>query len=368
MQVFEIVRFNVNSIKFKETKAFFDSLLAEQGIAYGDVSFCFWSGNDSYPKVVKRFPALAPYRCERSDTHTYYFTSNHYTEQGIRGLPAQHRADWEKVLQGIPHTFSWAFMGVLLEGVDWYGDGKQSPAFVKGRQEIDLYNHHYSNYLSNSIRFFKEFDYGNKWNLVHLVIDRTDGEGLRPYPVGFEKILQQLGKPLSRQLICTFDDAERQRWKQADKDFSEAFARFRKRRFIGNTQTSDDLLASVTPLKGIALKSLFTQAGKRYGYSYHSFGQGVYTFRKIVSGGYAYSVELVVPPFSSCLFGTVSVKGYNFAHYLCDGEQITVRDAACAQEYAEQVFQAAVAAEEWERHLLEGYGPTPFWFWKEQQK
>ena len=41
MQVFETFTYNLNSIKFKDTKDYFDGLLGKFNMSYTDIMFCF---------------------------------------------------------------------------------------------------------------------------------------------------------------------------------------------------------------------------------------------------------------------------------------------------------------------------------------
>ena len=63
MRVYEEITYNLKDIRFKDTKEYVDSLLAELGIGYTDIAFLFLGhlNGTVCKKAIKWFPALAPY-------------------------------------------------------------------------------------------------------------------------------------------------------------------------------------------------------------------------------------------------------------------------------------------------------------------
>ena len=81
-----------------------------------------------------------------------------------------HKEDFDALLKKIPNPINFGFMGVVLDNVDWYDTASQKSDLFLQYDKHDIYDHKFNYYFSNSIRFFKEFDFGNKLNLVEIMI------------------------------------------------------------------------------------------------------------------------------------------------------------------------------------------------------
>ena len=211
MQVFEIFTYNLNSIKFKDTKDYFDGLLEKFGLSYTDIMFSFTSDSSGNlcKKVVKTFPQLSEYikHLEESERYFKSVPDNCFTSiwnnngQIAKYIKAEQVEDFSALLRKIPNPINFGFMGVVLDNINWYKDEVQKPTFYSPTDNIDYYNHRFNTYFSNSIRFFKEFDFGNKLNIVDVVIERQiDNDSVRQYPGAFNELLESLGTPINSKL------------------------------------------------------------------------------------------------------------------------------------------------------------------------
>lgn len=370
MRVYEVIWYNLKQIKFKENKEFFESLLRDFGLSYTGVAFTFTCG-PSRAKVDKAFPELRTYKQYNDFYHEDIYSSVFVDENDNASLyiDEAHCASFSALLQKIPNPINFAFMGVMLDNVNWYGDEAQNAVFSKPKRSI-MGDDCFHSYYSNSIRYVKEFDYGNKLNLVKIYIDRTgDADALRPYPERFEEFLSKLGKPESKELVCVFDEEERLRLedqyqrirgrsREKEASYTERYQCFPK-----ETGILDWAIANSTPIKGFSPKTVLSGCAKGTGYRYAGFQYGSYRFHKINANHHLFRVEFDTGAFSSHMFASVWAIGYNFEHDLCRITEITVNNENDLLAYAKMVFETAAQVEkDWTDELFAAYGKTPDWF------
>ena len=181
MRIFEKISFNLNKIKFKENYGFLTALLDERGIAYPDLGFHFSHAHTAMEKIKSKFPALSHYCGEKAFSSTLSDGTNYLAEEG--------KSDYITLLGKIPHSYNFCFMTVVLDNIDWYGNGAGEGVNLVEVTErtMGIFN---SRYYSNHISFRKQFDYGNKYNFVTFCIERFgDDKQLEPLPLAFEEII-----------------------------------------------------------------------------------------------------------------------------------------------------------------------------------
>ncbi len=384
MQVFEVFYYNLNQLKFKDNKVFFENLLKKLRLKYTDIAFLFSSDQtgEICERTIKLFPVLKEYRHFYAESELYFRSMPNYCFSSVDidenkkislHINKQHNEDFSALLKKIPKVINYGFMGVVLDKVNWYGNEAQKPAFFQCSNSSVFNDHNFNSYYSNSIRFVKEFDYGNRYNPVKIMIDRTDTlKRLRPYPDTFKDFILELGKPLSRDLKCVFDSKEREVWRKAAEtikelsakdDYSNLLIEFKNDLLKTQQETEDYLMYSITPIKGISLKSILGKFARKNRYSYISCTNGCYQYQKVNENNHTILVEFMHIPFSSLVDGSVSIMGYNFVHHLCKLPRLVVKDKTFVEKYAEKVFEAAVQIESaYTPKLLSFYGKTPDWF------
>ncbi len=381
MQVFEVFEYNLNHIKFKDNKGFFDGILKELNVEYSDIAFCFetdYSGSVC-DKAIKHFPVLKEYKqyLEASERWTgsppEYRLCSIRTDCDGRILPyaqKNHIDAFCGLLKKIPNTINFGFMGVILDNIDWYGSDSQTPMVSSCLQEGVYSNFRFERHFSNSIRFFKEYDYGNKLNSVKLMIERREENGaLCSYPAAFTRMLEILGKPKYQYLKCQFNDAEKEKWEESAQNVVEIIRQDRKEidSCAAAIESSLDkmgyLLDSVTPVAGFSPKSTFVKGAKKKGYQNLSCRNGCYQYAKRNKSNHTFVVEIMNISFSSFFEGSIYAQGYNFKHVLYTANQVAIKDATYAEDYADKMFEMASEMEKKYTNLLESvYGKTPQWF------
>lgn len=379
MRVFEFFNYNLKNIRFKENKDYIDSLLCKLGIEYTDIGFCFWGDDNGElcDKAIKYFPSLTEYK-QYEEPSKYYPGSSEKRcfssmcdlgEEGVSLCVKKEQKDSvASLIKKIPNPINFPFMGVLLDNVNWYGAEceNQKPAFT--RNKYGFQDHEFSSYFSNSIRFFKEFDFGNKYNPISLVIERlSDGDDLVPHPSTFAEVVNMLEKPVSRYFKCYFTDEERKHLEDM-KGRVSAFIAIKKELYRFSlpeieTEPINNLEDYITPVSGFSPKAAFSKAARKFGYKYISYSHGQYIYRKADENNHTFEVEFLNIPLSVIFEASVGARGFNFSHTLFSAERVTLDEVSKAELFAEKVFEAADKMEKaCGEELLSAYGKTPKWF------
>lgn len=374
MQVFESFIYNLKDIKFKDTKVFFDDLLETLKLNYSGIIFCFNSDSEgnNCKKVIKNFPQLEEYTQNLKESARYFKSAPDYCLCSIKKdkegniekyINPNHTDDFDALLKKIPKSINFGFMGIALDNVNWYDTISQKPALSS---QYNIYDHKFSGYFSNSLRFFKEFDFGNKLNLVEIMIERiVSGNRLLPYPNEFKQLLNKLGKPKHSALKCVFDDIENEKCINASKEFNATLNESEKNFIIEKEALIKEnyLIDSVTPISGFSPKTLFNKIAKTKGYTNFFGNNSCYRYKKNNSNNHTFIVELLNQPFSSFFITSISVVGYNFSHTIFTTQQETIKNEICAERYAKKVFDISAQLEKkYEEKLLLLYGETPQWY------
>ncbi len=382
MRVFEQIWYNRKDIRFKDTADTVCALLQKYGISYKNIALYldFDQTGEACETVAKLFPALNKYKksCQspyRGDP-TYAITSVSQDDTGrvCLHVDKEDEQDVFALLRKIPRPVNFAFMGVLFDGVDWYGEEEQTGLFSPNHRGDIVPNHEFQTYRSNSILLTKKFDFGNKRNPVEVRIDRTDADGsLRPYPAAFEKFAAEMGKALGQNLECIFPEKER----EALRAVSKALDGQIQQQNYGNLfqdfvlydapipmkSIANHVMEVYRPVEGFSPKEIFGKIARKYGYRYVSFSNGLYTYQKINNSNHRFLVEMIFIPFSVALESFIRAEGYNFSHTFPSPERIIVKDAADAERYAEVVFGIAARTEgAFADTFLTHYGNTPDWY------
>ena len=381
MQVFEVFVYNLNQLKFKDNKDFFDAVLKELDLEYSNIAFCFEPDFDGTicDKAIRYFPELKEYKRYFEPSTRYFKSPPEYSLSSVYAgkngedysyLKHNHIDAFCALLKKVPQTINFGFMGVVLDNINWYAKETQRTIALTPSPNNVIYHSRFLNYFSNSIRFFKEYDYGNKINAVEIMIERTIESGnLGPYPYAFSEVLSKLGKPKLQYLKCSFADAEKKRWEKAEKRINEEIVANSKVMHLGVCQVDDcnknaeDLINSVIPVTGFSPKAIFSKWAKKTKYKYVSFYNGCYKYNKQNEHNHTFTVAITNIPFSSLFEVSFSAKGYNFDHFLYTANQFTIKDISCAEKCAEKIFETALEVEQkYTELLLSMYGKTPEWY------
>ncbi len=352
LRIIEKIRFNLNKIKFKETKSYLDNLLSKYGRSYKSMAFSMLTGTTE--KAFKAFPTLKKY--DRSLPYRTIISS--VSNEGFH-IDKADEGELCRLITKIPNPINFGFIDIFLDNIDWYGEDKES---MLGK----VYEGHISDLYGNNIRLKKEFDFGNKLNPLWLSIDRTTDTGdIREYPCGFEDFLAELGKPLERELLCIFPAEQKEKFENKGKEISS----YLKGRYIieSNDLTAKNneeyITAKSEPLSGFSPKSIFSKEAKAHGYACVKSAHGA-VYKKINGHNHSFSVNIIRPSLTKLAFAELEITGYNFRIYtsLCNND-IYLDSEDAARIFAKRAFDMADRAiNDIEKAIYEGFGDTPNWY------
>lgn len=381
MQVFETISYNLKQLRFKDTKAYLDSLLGQLDVTYDNMGFCFDVSLENYAPILKKYPFLEKYLKNRP-------RERNEIRPELSSIPG----DWSKdasihllpediplfneILQKIPRPYNFGFMYVLLDNVHWE-DQLPQPCYSSAEPP----NFRYCNYFNNKIVLMKEFDYGNKCNPVTLMTKRTEENGtLTDRPAKLQQLLEQLGKPQQTELKCVFEEEEQARFSTDMQAFKQTIDRsvFEKHMLsyrppapnpsdFHDTAKIQDLVAeTLTPAKGFSPKKVMTAVASKYGYRYQGGTNGEYRFVRFTPEFHRFMVTISIAPFQSIIDADIEASGYNYSNCFFTTRTLSSSETGL-QNFAEQIFLCAQLAEEhYYESLRKLFGPTPAWFWKNQ--
>lgn len=384
MRVFDVYSYNLKHIRFKDNKDYFEKLLSDLGMSYTDIGFCFHSGyeDSGCQKAVDKFPGLNKYKRYYAESELYdgslpewQLSSVSINESGTINAHID-RKDFDligNVLKKVPHSINFWSMGVLLDNIKWSENSVSTPCFkpYPGNNAV-IIDSKYRCYYSNSIRFIKEFDYGNKLNEVEVLCERFgDSENIVPLPDKFEKFCSCLGKPTSFGRTMVFDKAEEEKLQIANEVIKQTIDVYKYRdwfvefkRFYPKTAQgiAREVMDSLVPIKGFSPKKVFTDIAKNYGFKYKRCLNGLYELLKTTAYGHTIKVSFMTRPLSSLLAADISIGSYNFNFTFALFDEIIADGEAMVECYAKRVFEAAEDIEKnYAEKLFEHFGKTPDW-------
>ena len=378
MKVYETFTFNLNKIKFKDNKDFLDSLLTSLGLGYSDVAFSFVASEEQADNFLSRYPEFEKYKHYGLwvNENSPVISSRYRREDETIALyiDKEHQSKLAEILKKIPRPINFPFISVMLDSVDWYGDGENEPVFSSTPGTEEQAERFFDGYHSNNIVLGKEFDWGTKYNFVYVTIDRRgDADSLAPYPEKFESFLSALGtKVYHQELRCVFateekrgyDEAREALRRQVDRNkFDSEFADFK---LMDGKNYSDRIprkIEELTPISGFSPKAVLTQAAKKKKYRYAYFEGGIYAFKKKNQYGHTVSLNFMIEPFSSRLSAWLEYTGYNYTLGSAFFPTVIVHTENEMLRYAQKVSELSqISEEEYEEKLFETFGRTPVWF------
>lgn len=211
MRVFDKYTFNIiDKVKFKDTKKYLDDMLANLRLNYNNVSFTFQSFMTQLNKVTEKYPNLDKYR------YGYYQYNDSevltsLTPKWANGEIYAAKEDWDSIfsiVSKVPRGFN-VLPTLVLDKIDWYGEGTREAALKVSEITEDKAMIYLSRLVINSqIIMERQYDYGNKYNIVHVVVEATTEGEPRDTTDIIKKLEPYLGQPDYNVRMCRFDIEE----------------------------------------------------------------------------------------------------------------------------------------------------------------
>lgn len=216
MRVFDSYFFNIiNKVKFKDTKVYLDDMLAKLGLSYQEVSFTFKRFLTTLDKVMEKYPNLEKYLYNYFAYREDVLTT--LTPEWSQGEIYADREDWDAifaVVSKIPRGFN-IIPTLVLDKIDWYGDGVREAALratrhTEGKPLIYMN----CDVINSQIIMERQYDHGNKFNIVHVVIETTAEDEPRDTTEILKKLEPFLGQPHYHERECRFSAEENKIFEQ----------------------------------------------------------------------------------------------------------------------------------------------------------
>ncbi len=210
MRVFDKYSFNIiDKVKFKDTKQYLDDMLANMGLRYNNISFTFRSFITSIDKVTEKYPELDKYRYGYQYNGKEVLTS--LTPNWADGEIYADMKDWDSifsVVSKIPRGYN-IIPRLVFEQIDWYEEGIKEASLKINEiteNEAMLFMNIFS--INSQIIMERQYDYGNKYNIVHVIVEATTIDEPRDTTDIIKKVEPYLGQPYNSARICRFNNEE----------------------------------------------------------------------------------------------------------------------------------------------------------------
>lgn len=210
MRIFDNYTFNViDKVKFKDTKKYVDDMLNDLGLRYENVLFTIKRYLTSLDDVIAKYPNLGKYRYSYYQFHEDVLTS--LSPKWSEGDIYACSEDWDdifSIVSKVPRGLN-VLPTLVLSQIDWYNEGLKDAAInVSEITENKAMIYSGRHVINSQIIIEREYNYGNKYNMVHVVVEATtDGEPRDTTDV-IKKLEPYLGLPTSYHRTCRYSIEE----------------------------------------------------------------------------------------------------------------------------------------------------------------
>ena len=372
MRVFDFYQFNIaEHVSYKDTVAYLQNMLSELGLGYKNLSFNIdLIMRKEISDIIADYPHLERYKYFYNRYRRDILTS--MTPEWGQGKIYVEKDDKDSVLD----IFSKAarvynFVGtMILQQIDWFGDGIKPTAFNQtwdiGEPTICGSN----GIVNNSIILTRSFGYGNKTNIIGLLIESTtDGE---PRDTG-ELLLRlepYLGKPIFSRRDCYFEPKESELFETYRKEardilrqkISEIDSKDKEKYRTHVNDTFVPALIDKKMIRDVFRDTDFTVLPKRKGDL-----PGMNSLTCVDRHNFKYTLDIdrssLCPTF---FYFYICITGCNFV-LSSDQEVIMAADRKEAAEKLSYLAKFVTGLKnEFGGYLAERFGDTPGWYFVEK--
>ena len=369
MRIFDIYTFNVaNIIKIKDTKKYIYKMLKDMRLRYEEISFTIESFMTDIEKVVEKHPNLAKYRYYYEPFRTNVLTS--LAPEWNRGdvyAKAEDRNAIFDVFSKIPRGFN-VTGSIILHHIDWYGEGKKELAIGGNefaREKANICDAYSDSVLSSSIHIMRQFDDGNKFNRLKVIVEATSDGVPRNTKEIIKKLEKYIGKPENYIRRCVFGDEQTKHFQKLQEDACKLLTeRIKEEYQIDQNEyvkrMSDPFIPALVDKKMIAKSFADT------GFSIVSNNKtvpGANALRNIDGHNFLYEVLIDRTQICQSFFRFyIFIRGYNFQ--IGNTQDVIYADSReeAAQKLSQLAEYCVKLREEFGEYLSEKFGDTPKWY------
>lgn len=380
MRVFDSYTYNIiEKVKYKDTKKYMDQMLEELGLCYQSIGFGVSHG--PVEKAVKKYPALAKYRCLEDETRPEsQLYSNEmltsYSKNWSKGKIYAEAEDYEAIgelFTKIPRPLNFGFSNMILSGIDWYGGCDLTPAIeyneFKGERPLDPLAS-FRHISSNEIMLERGFDYGNKLNRVIVTVEATELPVPKDTSDVVRRLVPYLGEPERVSRTCRLSEDALKRSNELITKYREKMQTlFQPMREWG--RPSPDI--SLTPIiPKIAEKKKIMKAFQGTGFEMGSrkgLGPGMNRVVCTDSHNYKYEINIYRGSTYSNLFNfNLRVMGCDFI-IVPSMHSFYVKSEEEAEQIITKLAELCVRArDEIGEEMAAEFLDTPDWYWENRSE
>ena len=227
IRVFDKYVYNIaDKVKFKDTIKYLENMMQDCDLQYQDISFHF-DGYEALDKVLEKYPELSKYYFDFFRTERKILTS--ITPKWADGKIYAEPEDWSaifSIIAKVPRGYH-LFPAITFDKIDWYGEGVREAALnvnstTKGHAM--MCGTHTA--INSQITLEREYDYGNKYNMVSVVVEATTEDEPRDTSDIIKKLEPYLGQPaIIQNGICRFSIEENTLLKEHERTCSKTLQR-----------------------------------------------------------------------------------------------------------------------------------------------
>jgi hypothetical protein len=279
----------------------------------------------------------------------------------------------KNIVKGIPRPFNIPFCEVIIEGVNWFYKNAREMPKEKGSLRSGS-----TDIPAPHIAIIKEFDYGNKFNLIKICIEVTGSTGLDILDDSLimEKFNNIFGGYYQSDMIFMPEEHEREEYKYK-KEMADRITKDMESKFWDHKKDMPvysgilphrlewDIHSAIKHFPGLppkmSPKSAILKAFRQTDYRYAGCQNLFYTLEKIDQTNNQVCLIISMAPNCRRLDASVRYRGLGFEHHIflfC----YTPDDQEGVNQFMENI---GVAVEYLELHyfpkIQKIYGETPAW-------
>ncbi len=368
MRVFDDYRYNLIAFTpFCHTKEYVDNALAAIGVSYADMGFLLHCGD--VDKMFQKYPSLQAY-CRIEDPSR---PAQEYGNRIITSLSP----DWtkgelyakkedlpfiEEIFRKIPRPWNFGFAKLMLDGIDWYGEGVRPPALNDSfwQQIVPPFSEAVGR---SGILLEHSFGDRKKRNTVWVRVEATASPSPRDTSDIPERLKPFFGMPDYHRRLCFFTHEENERTHLLEKQFrQEALALF-EQTGPKTAHTAQEVLSQPF-LPGLCNKRTIQKVLRKHSLT-ASFvsgnlpGANQFVLRD--EHGFKYQVLLDRSPSSNGITFRLRVVSYQFTLSLPDQQFWFFREEEAEPVLSELMLFLIRLREECSQKWANAFGEDPEW-------
>ena len=372
MRVFDSYTYNViDKVKFNKTKAYIDNMLAELGLSYQNIGFKLQCGPMS--QAIEKYPALSKYyhledeNASEGQLYTNQLLTS-FSKNWHKGELYVEEEDQEvigELFSKIPRPYRFAFCKLLLDGIDWYGEGDLAPAIqTYDSYQVKYPTGSYQPFDCNGISLSREYDDGNKVNTVCVVVEATAETVPKDTTDILKKLEPYLGTPIRTGRRCMFSKEEYERFDELEKKYNKRLIELFEE-MVGECQYTYKDIPNEPIILELCSKKTINKAFKGSGFEMGNRKGMLPGMNAVVCKdlhNYNYYVLFDRSPSGNWFSFNLGISGYNFKVALSQ-KNFGAKSKEEAEQKIEEIAKYIISVRNViGEEMAADFGDTPDWY------